>query len=216
MGGWRKRLFLLAYWAVPVATVALISLGWNIYYERYFSFVLPPFAILLAGGVFYVTESLRPPAGRVAVVSLLALLASFNVPALVDVYRQPPTYDWRGAAARVTKAARPDDFLLFIPAFARIPFLYYFQGPQRRAALNPNVSPKNPDKIDLVASDIEKMKAIARRHPRMWIAATIPIGYNTRKEIAKVLAPAFREIDGRQYGQVYIFLWESRLYRTSP
>ncbi len=216
LGAWRKRWYLLTYWLVPVGAVALVSLVWNIYYERYFSFVLPPFAILTAGGVFCVADALRPPRGRVAVVSLLSLLAAFTIPALVDVYRQPTSYDWRGAAMRVTAAARPDDFVLFIPAFARIPFQYYFKGPQRRAALNPNVSPKNPDKIALVAADIKQMTDIARRHPRLWIVATIPIGYNTRKEIAKVLAPAFREVEGRQYGLVYVFLWESRLYGTAP
>ena len=46
----------------------------------------------------------------------------------------------------------------------------------------------------------------------MWIVATIPIGYEARKEINKLLVPVFREVEGRSFGLVFTFLWESRVY----
>ncbi len=220
LGGLRKRAFVLGFWLFPVLTVAVISLKWNMFYERYFSFVLPPFAILLAAGVFYLAEAMRRPGKVVVVVSLLVVLASFNLPALVEVYRTRPAYDWRGIAQHVTAKTQPSDFILFIPAFARIPFEYYFRGPQARMSLNPREVLTSPRKashqtLKLETSvDANRMATVARGHPRMWIIATVPIGYQAREQIGKDLAPYFREVDGKGFGLVYAFLWESRLHGT--
>jgi 4-amino-4-deoxy-L-arabinose transferase-like glycosyltransferase len=214
LGGWRRRAFVLGYWLLPVLTIAVISLKWNMFYERYFSFVLPPFATLLAAGVCYLAEAVRRPGKVVALVSVLMFLASFNLPALADVYRARTAYEWRGTAQYVTARARADDFILFVPAFARIPFEYYFEGRQARMSLNPKERPlAERRQVQFETSfDRNKMAALARGHPRMWIIATIPIGYQARKEIGKILEPYFREVDGRDFGLVYAFLWESRLF----
>lgn len=216
LAGWRKRTYLLGYWLLPIITVAGISLKWNMFYERYFSFVLPPFMILLAAGVFYLADAMRGRAKTVAVVALLIFLASFNLPALADVYRVKHPYDWRAAAHYVTAKARADDFVIFIPGFARMPFEYYFEGRQARMVLNPDVLAGNRT-ADLKTL-IGKLDRISHRHPRMWIVATIPVGYETRLRIEKFLAPYFREVEGegRDFGLVYAFVWESRLYADRP
>ncbi|KRT77655.1 MAG: hypothetical protein XU14_C0008G0043 [Armatimonadetes bacterium CSP1-3] len=213
---WRRRGFILSYWLVPVVTVSVISLQWNMFYQRYFSFVLPPFLILLAAGVFYVAERMRGTGKVVTTVSLLLVLAAFNLPVLANLYREPSTYDWRAAAQHVSAKAGPKDFILFIPGFARIPFQYYFSGPQVQASLNPKLLRFAQEEMRLAEGDTERFAAIAKKYPRMWIVATIPIGYKARQQIAKVLAPAFREADGRSFGLVFTFLWESRLYGTAP
>jgi uncharacterized membrane protein len=210
----------------PIAAISLLSLRWNLYYARYFSFTLPAFAILLAAGVFAVADAVRTH--RVtALAATLAVVASFLLPSLAEVYRTRAQFDWRAMAAHVSARARPDDFILFIPAFARIPFEYYFRGPQRRMSLNPEAlirrgvrasasDPTYRHVLFAAQADPEKMEAIARAHPRMWIVATVPIGLEARKQIAARLAPYFREVDGRGFGYVYAFLWESRVYRTPP
>jgi hypothetical protein len=212
LAGWRKKTYVLGYWLVPIVTVAVLSLKWNMFYERYFSVVLPPFVILLAAGVFFLADALRGPRKIVALVSLLAILASFNIPALADAHRVKRPYDWREAARHVTAKARADDFIMFIPGFARIPFEYYFQGHQARVSLNPDVL--TGSRTAELKTLTEKLDRISHRHPRMWIVATIPVGYETRLRIGKLLAPYFREVEGevKDFGQVYAFLWESRLY----
>lgn len=211
--GRRKASFLLTYWLMPVAIVVLISLRVNIFYERYFSFVVPPFAMLLAAGVLAAADGLRGRGRTAATVGLLALLGSFILPALADLYRAPPVYDWKAAARYLTTRAQATDFILYIPAFARVPFEYYYHGPQERMSLNPGVVPAGKHTMQVRTEvDTERMAQIARTHPRMWIVATIPIGYEARTQIAVLLAPYFREVDGWRYGQVYTFLWESRVY----
>jgi hypothetical protein len=211
--GWRRRAFILTYWAVPIVVVASLALRWNIFYERYFSFVLPPFAVLLAAGVAYLTGSAGRKTNVATVVSLLMIIASFVLPALLDVYRTPTQHQWREAARYVSARAEVNDFILFIPAFARIPFDYYFTGPQQRVGLNPRgirtsaqLAQFRPD------FDLGRLEEIARKHERVWIVATNPVGLENRKEIGRAMAPYFREPEGRQFGLVFAFLWESRLY----
>jgi len=55
-----------------------------------------------------------------------------------------------------------------------------------------------------------------RAWDRAWIIATVPIGYEARVQVAKVLAPYFREVDGKAFGLVYAFLWDSRLCGKMP
>jgi len=146
-----------------------------------------------------------------------AAIASFNVPALVNLYRTGTPYDWRALAHFVRDNARTDDFILFVPAFARIPFEYYFEGPQKRMSVNPReVISANRQVRFKTQINVGKFAAVARGHPRMWIIATIPIGEEARKEIAKILAPYFREVEGKSFGLVYAFRWESRVYEGPP
>ncbi len=209
----RKQAFVLGYLIMPVAVVALISLIRNMYYERYFSFVLPAFVILLAAGVFYIVDEVRVPAPAATLAALLVFLASFNIPALADTYGARMTYNWRDAAAYVTFKARPDDFILFIPGFARIPFEYYYAGKQRRASYNPvQLFQKGGPLVSSTDLQQRSLLTIARNYPRMWIVATIPLGYDTRKTVGDLLSPGFQEVEGRDFGLVYTFLWRSRLY----
>jgi len=220
----RRQAYTLLLAFAPIALITLLSLRWNLYYARYFSFTLPAFAILLAAGVFMATDAVR--AHRVpALVAVIVLLGSFYLPALADAYRARPLFDWRAMTAHVNEHIRSDDFILFIPAFARIPFEYYFHGPQRRMSMNPEVLVRRGTRAQtadptyshvLFAAQVEpeKIADIARVHPRMWIVATVPIGLEARRQIADLLAPYFREVDGRKFGYVFAFLWESRVYRA--
>ncbi len=216
LDGWRKRTFLSAYWIVPVAIVSVISLRWNIFYERYFSFVLPPFAVLIAAGVFTVANAWSR-ISRVVTATMLIVLAAYMVPALADVYRARAPYNWRGAAQYVAARVRPNDLLLFIPAFSRIPFDYYFRGPNARVSLSPKrilggeFALGDPEAAEVKGDQgVARIAAMAQRHPRLWIIATIPLGYERRMEVNRVLTPYYREIEGLDFGQVFTFLWKRR------
>jgi len=220
----RSRVLVLLLSLLPIALVVIISTRWNLFFARYFSFTQPPFAVLLASGVFVVTDAARERRST-ALTILLAFLASFYLTAANEMYRARPLWDWRGMTQHVSQRIRPDDFILFIPAFARIPFEYYFRGAQSRMSTNPevlirpDVKPRVTDptysNVLIVANvDEKKLAEISQMHPRMWIVATVPIGLEARRQIAILLAPYFREVDGRAFGYVYAFLWESRVYRA--
>ncbi|MGH2452676.1 MAG: glycosyltransferase family 39 protein [bacterium] len=213
VAGWRRRAYLLTCWLFPVVAAAAISLKWNIFYERYFVFALPPFLILVAAGIVHLAEGMGRVRWAVSP-TLLALVASFYLPALADLYRATEFYDWRGAAAYVSRNANPDDVLLFIPAFGRIPFDYYFRGAQARRSLNPQRMLVSSDQVHPTGEgSTEVLADLARRHPRMWIIATLPVGYENRLRINRVLSPYFRELEGRDFNAVYAFLWESRRWK---
>lgn len=215
----RARALLFLSGLGPLAAASIVSLVWNIFYERYFSFLVPPLAIIFAAGVFFIADSMPGRTRKAIAACVVALVASFIVPALRDYYRTPPTYDWRSAARHVTGAARPKDFLLFIPAFARVPFEYYYRGDEERMTLNPvevlgHRTSRGQARPVLFKTtiDIQRMEEVARSHPRMWIVATAPIGYEARMEVARRLAPYYVEVEGKGFGSVYVFLWKSRVF----
>lgn len=213
---WRSRCLVVGYWAVPIGIIVLISLTWkNVYYERYFSFLMPAFAIALASGAWAVANYFPGKQQAVMLLAAAGVPLAFIVPSLVQHYHAPSHYDWRAAAKWVEERASPDDFVLFIPAFARVPFEYYFDGPQDRRALNPREAVRYRDKVQFQTDvNINTFVEIARRHPRMWIVATIPIGYEARMQIADRLAPYYQEIEGRRFGMVFVFLWHSKIHAT--
>ncbi|MGH2452675.1 MAG: glycosyltransferase family 39 protein [bacterium] len=215
----RRRTFVLVYWLVPVLATAAVSVRWNIFYERYFSFVLPAVSVLLAAGIFFLSDTVRPGLRRGVLAGLLTYLISFNAPTLAAVYSTRPTYDWRAAGWHVGAAARGDDFVLFVPAYTRIPFEYYFHGSQARMAINPqevlavHLQAQRGSLRLRTSVEPAQMSAIARKHPRMWMIASLGLGGEVRAQMAQGLAPYFRQVGEDAFGLVGASLWESRLYQ---
>ncbi|MDR7556482.1 MAG: glycosyltransferase family 39 protein [Armatimonadota bacterium] len=210
----RARAFLVSYLALPVAVAGLVSIKMNVFYDRYFSFVIPPYAILLAGGIWGIGRG-APELRRTALAAGAGLVVVvYSLPALGTIYYGPSPYDWRGAAAYVAERARPDDLIMYIPAFAYLPFDYYFSGPQVRAQLNPReLLPKGTTPRAEWLAKQQELHALAAQHPRMWIVATIPLGVEARLRFQELVRPYFVEREGRDFRWVYVFLWESKVYR---
>jgi mannosyltransferase len=210
----RARAFLVCSLALPVTVAGLVSVKMNIFYDRYFSFVVPPYAILLAAGMWGLGRGV-PELRRTALAAGAGLLAVvYSLPALGTIYYGPSPYNWRGAAAYVAERARPDDLIMYIPAFAYLPFDYYFSGPQVRAQLNPReLLPKGTALHAAWLARQQELGALAAQHPRMWIVATIPLGVEARLRFQELVRPYFVEREGRDFHRVYVFLWESKVYR---
>ncbi|MGH2628798.1 MAG: hypothetical protein ACRDHY_19340, partial [Anaerolineales bacterium] len=151
--------------------------------------------------------------------ALLIVLTAYIAPALADVYRGPWPYNWRAAARHVAARAGPQDIILFAPSFARFPFDYYFRGPHARVNLKATRAPGGKINLgDPATAEVTgnqgtvRIATLAQGHPRLWIIVTIPLGYEARKEVSRVLAPYFREREGVDFGLVFVSLWESRRY----
>jgi len=212
--GVRPRAFTLAYLVVPVAVTVLVSIRQDVFQERYFSFLQPPFTIMLAAGIISLM------AGRIfgRVLSLLGLvlLAGLTVAALVGASRDAPDYDWREAGRYVTAEARAGDFMLYVPPFIAIPFEHYYRG----AAVPPQLSSREVLTTAKLAAQgklrlrttvpVAALPAIARAHPRMWIVSSAALGPRVPVGIAEVMAPFFRQAQERRFGLVSVSLWEAR------
>ncbi len=206
----RGRLLVLASWLVPFIAVTLVSLQWNLFQKRYFSFLTPFFSVLVAAGVLQVARAARRVRPTAAAAGLLALVSAYTVPALYKYFSAPPTHDWRAAAAYVQERAAPEDVLLFMPAFTRLPFEYYFRGGQATVSINPREILQGRRAVGFrVEADREAITALARRHPRMWIIAAAPIGVEGRRGLFQQVLGSFREVAGAGFGYVYVFRWDS-------
>ncbi|MGH7751853.1 MAG: glycosyltransferase family 39 protein, partial [Gemmatimonadales bacterium] len=223
LGERQRQAYLLAYFLVPLLLAAAISLQWNIFQERYFSFLLPPFVMLLAAGMLAVADRARPSARAAPLVGAVGLLsAALMTPSLLGVYRDQPSYDWRGAARHLTTAAGPSDFVHYLPSFVSIPFDYYFREDRPRLPGTPRdvlavVFLAGQRKLSLRSGlPPEAMETASRTHPRLWLITSAALGDDVHRQIGTVLSASFQPGEVRRFGLVRVALWKSRHYTPSP
>ncbi len=220
-GGTRERVFVGGHLLLPVIVMAVIATKADVFQERYFTFVLPPFVILVASGIAFLSRTLRGLVRLALLGAVLPLLAGLTIAALVGVYRTTqPLNEWRvrEAGRYVTARAEATDFVLYMPSFVGITFERYFRGRQERTELAPRAvltTARQTVRGTLrlrTSVPPDEMARIARAHPRMWIISSTALGRRVRGQIAEALAPYFRQVDERTFGLVSASLWESRLF----
>lgn len=110
---------LVIAWAViPIFLVALVSLHYPVFVQRYMIFSLPA-AIMLAGRGMSALP--KRNLGR----WLVVVLCAASIVNIVLGYRKPRE-DWRGATDAIIRSAAPGDALLIYPFYARPGFDYYY------------------------------------------------------------------------------------------
>jgi 4-amino-4-deoxy-L-arabinose transferase-like glycosyltransferase len=130
-------LVLLAWLAIPVLGLYLITLVRPMYTARYLIFVVPAYLLVLTGGLVAALQ-------RSLVVGAL-LLGGLLVLHGEALYQQGTTLiktDFRAATQYVLKAADPSDLILFQIPYGRYSFEYYAQhGAQGSASTRPVSGP---------------------------------------------------------------------------
>ncbi len=205
----------LAMWGViPVILTFAFSFKWNIFYPRYFSFLEPAFAIGLAAGMYYLAAGFSFNF-RAALAGLLVLPVSFSIPVLAEYYAAPGYSDWRAASRYLEANIKPDDALLFVPAIGREMLRYYLSYENESIAVDPGEVLGSDVTSGRGALSARRIAAMARRHPRLWIIATLPLGYPARSRLNEILRPYFIETWGKDFHRVYLFLWKSTVGTAS-
>ena len=212
---------LLCYLVGPVAMALVVSLRDNIFYPRYFSFLEPPFALLVAAGIDVVASRisrlgyLRARGHPTVMAGFVAIVLLANGPVL-NGYRwhRAGDYDWRGAAAIVSRTAGANDYLLFIPGFARIPFEYYYKGNLGRYELTPVETYQMARMKTSPVPSVDKAwaRSIAEVHPRIWIVTTVPMTPASFLRLEDLLNDSFLPVNEWDFNNVYVFSLTSRLY----
>ena len=180
-----------------------------IVYPRWFSYLVPFYAMVLARGVEDLAA--RVPARRAEVLALLiAGLLALGVPALGRYYFDPGfrPYPWRAAAELVRRQVRPHDFLLFVNGSAEIAFTYYFDQPHPSLALTPVEDARGPER-DPAFTDLQA-RALATRYPRLWIIATPPLTPGMQERLRAHFDTAYRVIGSRSFPGIWVHLLEVR------
>ncbi len=210
---------LLCYWAGPIVLALLVSLQRNVFYARYFSFLAPPFAVLLASGIHRFAAVVPRWVGQrahvrsVATAGLVALILLANVPVIIGYrWQRLGDYNWRGAAAVVSRAAATDDYLVFIPGFAHLPFEYYYKGRLERYELTPAEVYQSVRTVPAPKIGQAWVHQVAEAHPSLWIVATIPMTKASFLRLEDLLKESFTPGYVWDFNDVWVFSLTCRLY----
>ncbi len=209
----------LCYWAGPIALALLVSLWRNVFYARYFSFLAPSFAVLLASGIHSLAAVLsrwvrkQTHARSAMTAGAVALILLANAPVATGYrWRHFGDYNWRGAAAVVSRAAGADDYLLFVPAFAHLPFEYYYKGRLDRYELTPTEVYQYVRMAPAPKISGAWMRQVAETHPRLWIVATVPLTEDSFLRLEDLLKESFTPGYVWDFNEVFVFSLTSRVY----
>jgi len=220
----QRAWLLVCYWAAPIAAAAAVSQRVNIFYPRYFSFLTPAFALLLAAGIDLAAAALMRWAKRgleirpAALAGSALIVLALNAPVINGFSSVDYTvHDWRGAAELVTAAAGPKDYLLFVPGFAQAPFEYYYKGSQERFELTPVEIFQMVRLKQAADPGINKAwaRTLARDHPRMWIIATVPFPGSAYLRLRALLDDGFGAGMAWDFHSVYVIALPSLRYRSN-
>jgi hypothetical protein len=117
----------------------------------------------------------------------------------------------------VSKRTGANDYLLFVPGFAHIPFEYYYKGQLSRYELTP-VEIYHMERVKTSPTptvDKTWVHKIAEGHPRVWIVATVPMTPASFLRLEGLLGESFIPGQEWDFNNVYVFSLTSRLYRTA-
>jgi len=185
----RSLWFLLCYLVVPVAIVAVLSVRAGMFLPRYFSFVAPPFAILMAHGIVRLAQRLAPAHPYAVGVALGLFVLLFNAAGLRDARSNPrhDVFNWRAVAMLLTKEAGPNDLIAVFPGFDHPALARYFHGSQQVLLGYP--APPDEDDAGIVKRGRAAFRSHAAKHEVIWFV----IGYQVRQP---ALTRLQRELDG--------------------
>lgn len=159
----RSTLLLLTWWLVPVALI----FAFGLYKEAYLKFLLvcsPAFCLLLARGITTVWRMVSRKALRVMIILVLALLATFTLQSLYNLYFDPAYArdDYRGIAQRIRQDTRPGDAILLEAPNQWEAFTYYYGG-------EANVIPLARVRPVTEQAAAQELGQIAARYRRLFV-----------------------------------------------
>jgi uncharacterized membrane protein len=213
--GWRHEAVRLAVTSmgVPVVGALLLSMRLNVFYPRYFAFVQPYFALIVALAFVAFFRTVRGRLGIVpAVLAVGVVLLNVPVASGYSAFPRRQIYDWREAARLVSQRADPNDFILYVPELAAKPFEYYFRGGQNRLGVTPRELFRmvRPFAVHGPIVDAALFEQIAETHPRLWVVATVPFPLEARQRLERLLASSFSGVRGWDFGHVWVLEYHSR------
>lgn len=167
---------------VPIGVTFAVSLNKPLFEARWFSFLLPFYAMLLARGILDVAEHFRDHHREIAA-GLAAGLLLYSVPVFTRYYGDPHfrPYQWREAATLVRSRARPGDLFVYGDYQNELAFTYYFGATPAEVLLLPK-------------QDIPGIRRLAARYPRLWMIVAPPMSEATVDQTLEGLRGAYTTV----------------------
>jgi uncharacterized membrane protein len=198
---------------LPIAALFVFSLFKPMFYPRWFSFLAPFYAIVLAAGIFTLAERFRGRLDRIVAFMIVGLLL-YSVPSLSRYYLDPNywPYDWRGAAEFVRAHAKAGDFLLYNGPSAEYSFTYYFRDPHPSLTLQPVEALSEPHPH--ATFNPAWVRRLSKQYPRMWVIITVPLTPAMQARLRQDLDAAYHPVAGHDFGYVSVRLMEARSFQA--
>ncbi|HTD46841.1 MAG TPA: glycosyltransferase family 39 protein [bacterium] len=195
--------------AVAIGVTLAASLAKPVFLLRWFSFLMPFYAVFLSRGIVAAGERFREHGDRVSAL-LAAGLLLYSLPVLDRYYLDPLSrpYQWRAAAARVKTFARPGDFFVYADGPAEQTFTYYFRDAHPSLNLDPvEGGPLGDRRRDPLAA--AEVRRLAERFPRVWLVVNGAPNPSVTRRVLPALGVAFRSGGYRDFNGVGVYLFET-------
>jgi len=195
--------------ALIIGVMFVVLLGRPVVYPHGFSFLSPFYAVFLAQGLVTVADQVRGRRDRI-LAFLTAGLLLYSVPVLDHYYFDPyfRPFRWRAAADLVRSQVRPGDFFLYVEDVAVLPFAYYFREPHPAMVLRAAEGlPGGHARPGFTRTEAE---ALAVRHSRVWLIATVTFHSHTQDRLLPALRSAFQVTGYHDFTGTWVYLLEAK------
>ena len=195
--------------AFALIVMCVLSFAKFTFYPRWFSFLLPFYAMFLARGMVEVAERI-PLRWNWLLAGLTAGLLLPSAPVLGRYYFDPGfrPYPWRDAAELVRRQSRPGDLFLFVNNSAQISFSYYFRDPHPSLTLIPVEASSRARRQPTFTE--ARVRQLATRYPRVWIIATPPLSTEMQERLLPRLTTAYRFVGGHTFPAIFLNFLEAK------
>jgi 4-amino-4-deoxy-L-arabinose transferase-like glycosyltransferase len=191
--------------AVIIGIAWMLSLLKPTFLPRWFSFLVPFYAMFLAAGIVVAANHVRANRDR-ALAWFTVWVLVYSLPVLERYYFEPATwaFRWRAAAELVAHRAKPGDFFLYADSPTEETFSYYFRG--RHPSMTFDPVGKGPDANGWTPG---QARDLAGRYHRVWLVTNGPISALVQQRVL-VLATAFRPAGFQDFSGAGVYLFEAR------
>ena len=178
---------------VSIGMAFSASLAKPIFLARWFSFLVPFYAGVLALGIHDVAARFRYPRPRV-VALVAAGLVLYSLPVFNRYYFDPwfRPYQWRQTAAAVQGVARSGDLYVYGDLQSELAFTYYYGPTPGRVVLGPKVDPA-------------EIRPAAGHASRIWLIVAPPFTEERTTQTLQVLSGDYRIIARSDTGGRIVF-----------
>lgn len=216
----RRALLVAGYLTVPLVTVVIASCWLTFAYPRYFAFLGPPVAVLLAAGIEACASRMPRGWSRATAVGLVLLVLAFVGPVLYGFYVMPQfePYKWRDAARHIERGFVSSDAIVVYPGATRVALTYYLRRSNAGEGVIAVEIPRPGGRaygyrptLGHTSFTRDHVKQLWRQRRRIWLVMTVPTPEGSRERLLSAVDRYFDARDVRIFGQfVWVFLFEPR------